>query len=197
MDHLPGREDINETKRVVPHLPPSVTDLFEGAAVQLVPEVEGNRIIDGRLAVGMRAGPSLSVSNLLHEMAHFVEIDDRRCGMAGWGLKTPRVLMYTPHYGHPVYDSFKTAQHIEREIRVCAFQANAGAALGVALDVEELARPFLYLPDTWTYASDRELVKKVCSAIQRDRRRLTFEIFLAEWLRKNDLLARRYRKAGR
>lgn len=91
---------------------------FEKAPLTYSSKVEGNHVIDGRLVLGMRAGPEVKKINLLHEMAHFIEIDDARCMVYGWGLKVPET--YIP--GHrPFYDP-QTFQAGAREIRVSAIQ---------------------------------------------------------------------------
>src|SRR5512134_41522 len=71
-----------------------------------------NDIINGRLHLGIWAGPSATVFNLCHEMAHFIEIDNRRCHLPGWGLKTGKTVLIGSQL---VPEGMHTTQAIERE----------------------------------------------------------------------------------
>ena len=93
--------------------------------------VQGNRIEDGRMILGMRAGPEVGdVDSLLHEMGHFIEIDDARCTSYGWGLDVR--MAYFP--GHPPCHDPQTFQACEREIRVTAIQQALATHFNNAFD---------------------------------------------------------------
>jgi len=53
-------------------------EFFKDAAISFEPRVEGQEIVNGLPVIGARAGPEIALWNLIHEMAHFVEIDDKR-----------------------------------------------------------------------------------------------------------------------
>ena len=42
-----------------------------------------------RMVFGCRAGPDTSIENLMHEIAHFIEIDYPRALSPGWGFTLP------------------------------------------------------------------------------------------------------------
>lgn len=190
--------------------------LFRTATVLVAPDAVGNVIRTkeensrlkrvsmprGRLWLGMCAGTKEpKLSNLLHEMAHFIEIDDRRCGMYGWGLKLPRIVG-TSRYGIN-YDSFKTDQHIRREIRVCAVQLNLAQHFAISdkeLGLEYLANTLTLLPDTHTFClrDKRPLQIKLAESLVKAQKlaRFSADAALREWERKNEVLRRRYRRSG-
>lgn len=127
---------------------------FTSPNVTVIPTIEGNRFLykgyvvneygisdywDGNsftLAFGARAGTFLDINltNLAHEMAHFVEIDEARCSMDGWGLKSPTSLVMGLECIKP-----HTMQATARECRVIAHQSNLLEALGFSVDVHMLA----------------------------------------------------------
>lgn len=116
--------------------------------------LEGQKVEEGRVIIGCRAGPEENISNVLHEFAHFIEIDEERCNKDGWGLKygkwidNPcRLSGYAPAGWH----EFSTNKHIKREIRVWAFQVNLGLRFGLKIDIGELAESSQYLPDIFLY----------------------------------------------
>jgi hypothetical protein len=73
------------------------------------------------LSIGLKAGPSYNIQNLLHEMSHFVEIDDSRTLKSGWGLKYGK-WSDLPYYAGGGFYEFSSAEHIKREIKVWAYQ---------------------------------------------------------------------------
>ena len=97
-------------KRLAPYFTSSVID-FD-------PKLEGSRNKGDRLVLGGRAGPSSSFSNLAHEMAHLVEIDDARAHMDDWGL---RLGTWRSLAGHN-WREFRTSEPMRRELRVGAYQ---------------------------------------------------------------------------
>src|SRR5271155_2850520 len=88
--------------------------------IEITVNLEGMRVIDGCLSLGCRTGPVRTSFGLLHEMSHFVEIDDARMLTEGWGLRLPEVYVpgqYARMCAVPV-----TKQATERELRVSAYQ---------------------------------------------------------------------------
>lgn len=108
--------------------------------------VEGQRVRhDGTVVIGMRAGPAMSASNLCHELCHYIEINVERCNQPGWGLINPP-FDYIPGYGE-FQRSFNTTAHIDREIRVWAWQSILHRFVGIDEGVESLVRSAVHLPD--------------------------------------------------
>ena len=82
-------------------------------------DVEGNRIRENKFTMGVWAGPQAEVSNLLHEMAHMIEIDDARCHIPSWGFKYGKTVYIA---GRMINEGMFTNKAIEREIRVFGIQ---------------------------------------------------------------------------
>jgi hypothetical protein len=102
------------------------------------------------MVFGCRAGPwdNVKHENLSHEMAHFVEIDEPRCGMYGWGLRVPKVVILGQEYEEP-----HTNQATIRECRTVAIQANLMHGMGRKFDEADFARSLQFMPD-WCYVPD-------------------------------------------
>ncbi len=95
--------------------------------LRYVPQLEGQTIDrDGSILIGDRAGPECNIRNLVHELGHFVEIDDARTSLPGWGLRVPHVWIYDRYCVEPT-----TMSMIERELRTIAYQTNVLHAVEV------------------------------------------------------------------
>lgn len=127
-------------------IPQKMWDLFANtSAIRLVPEISAQRIEEDRtVVIGAVAGPKLCATHALHEMAHLVEIDTRRMGMFGWGL---RIINKQVIMGQVYYEPL-THQITDRELRVIALQASVAPHLGLDFDIEDWAESLVYLSDT-------------------------------------------------
>lgn len=159
-----------------------------------------------QLVLGAWAGPKQCITHLMHEMAHLVEIDDKRILKYGWGLKTPEE--YIPgRYGHfasmPV-----TYQPSLRECRVIAMQWQLQNYLGIEESPRDAISSLEYMPD-WCNIPHLPYNEKYTNGAQVKESRLnflerhmlqyavekyTFNFFMKEWIRKNDLLRNRLRR---
>jgi hypothetical protein len=206
----------------------------EGTGVRVDLNVEGMKVewtnrmqyMDPRdfngIILGGRAGPQVHVSNLLHEMAHFIEIDDERCTRPGWGLHIRQVYLMGKSYNDP-----NTYQATLREARVGAIQLELAEFFGVKYDADEpaditeewirkhtldamdLATTFhRFMPDSvHAYrrfrikigAKDYEKRAYACLAkeIEKRRERLYIEYLWSEFRRKCGIHDRRLAKAVR
>lgn len=97
---------------------------------------------DGAIVIGNRAGPEHHISNLAHELSHFVEVDDARMGLYGWGLKVPEVWVYDRMCCEP-----RTMQMTERELRVIAFQVTLLESLGAPKRIKSFTKSLVYMSD--------------------------------------------------
>jgi len=107
--------------------------------------VEGQRVVNGIVVLGMKAGPLAQVQNLCHELCHYAEIEIERCNQHGWGLGFPQI-QYIPGFGD-FRDSFKTPAHHEREMRVWAFQSILHEMVGIEGGIKDLVSSSIFLPD--------------------------------------------------
>ena len=174
--------------------------------VQFEEGCQGQKVLDdGIIIIGNRAGSidwpdSYLVSNLVHEMAHLVEIDDARMRCYGWGLKYPEVWVYNRMCIEPT-----TKQITERELRVAAYQVNVLDYLGVENSVDDITSPLDYVADTCfvpledgrePFGDNYETVKAENINIKASQQRwrvnqvnslrkeYTLERFISEWHRK-------------
>lgn len=173
--------------------------------LRYVPALQGQRVgTDGVVYVGSRAGPSRALSNLVHELGHFVEIDDARQQVNGWGFKVPLIVVCGQTCVEPI-----TLKMIERELRVMAYQVNLMEYLGAPMRVLNLVRALQYMPDFIlvpledgrpAYSEDgtREVpysevdpsrIRWMANRVQELRKDFTFERFRSEWFRKIALLS--------
>jgi hypothetical protein len=171
--------------------------------VRYEPGLEGQRVDPaGVIYLGDRAGPSRDFTNVAHELSHFVEIEDRRLQISGWGLRVPTVEIWGTVCTEP-----RTHQMTDRELRVQAYQANLLEALGVRPDVPDMVRCLQYMPDfhmipledgRMAYAEgspklplskvDRSRFRWMANTVKELRKHFTFERFRSEWARKIALL---------
>jgi hypothetical protein len=198
--------------RIREEIHPSLLAMFEGTeAIRLDPVVQGNRILEnGVISFGASAALHIKNENLLHEMSHFVEVDQRRMAMHGWGLRCKtKVKVMGQYYNEP-----RTCQATLRECRVIAYQANLAELFDIPHDVVDFARALQWMSDTAfvpledgtrpycegaSHGLDsvqiRESQHLWCVAqIAKFREELTAGKFLAEWYRRRDILDKRFKK---
>jgi len=174
--------------------------------IRYVPGLQGQRVSeDGVISVGNRAGPTRNFSNLAHEVCHFVEVDDARQQLFGWGLKRPEIEILGRICVEP-----NTRQMTERELRVMAYQANLTEALGAPARIPNMVRALQFMPDfcmvpledgRLAYGDgapsrdevpysevDPSRIRWMANRVQELRKEFTFERFRSEWTRKIALL---------
>lgn len=190
----------------------AMLDLFANTtAIRVEPNVQGQRIdVDGTIVIGARAAYQICASNLFHELGHFVEIDTRRMGVFGWGLRCKTKVRVMGE----MYDQPTTHQFTDRENRVIAFQVNLAKHFGIELDISEWARTLRFLPDTSfvpiedgtpafgddkTHSLDYNEIEKSqarwCEAQIREYMKvLTVDLFFSEWERRLKILKQRQKR---
>lgn len=104
------------------------------APIEIDEEIQGQSVDENRIKIGCRAGPSMCLSNLVHEICHFIEIDQKRMHKHGWGLRYGKRI-YIP--GYPIFYEMNSIQAIEREARVWAMQMNFSKEKNVKFDLED------------------------------------------------------------
>jgi len=177
-------------------------EFFQNSAISIEWEIQGQKIVNGLPVIGARAGPSVDVWNLFHEMAHFVEIDDERMRMGSWGLRLPEVFIFDRICVDP-----RTIQMTEREIRTIAYLRNVMKYLGIEEDSMKSVSSLCFMPDfvlvpiedgttAWgrkTDNWDREQIKNsqlkwIANQVENLQSKYTLDLFISEWKRKNKLL---------
>lgn len=125
---------------------PKVLELVDSPFMEIERTLEGQRVEDGVIYLGARTGPCISVDNILHELAHFIEIDEARMHLGGWGFKYGQTITIP---GHGTWEEFHKDQHINREIRTWAIQWHLQRFIGKPVSARELGKPGKYLPALW------------------------------------------------
>lgn len=138
--------------------------------IRIETSLEGQKVENGTIFIGSRAGPSSNLDNILHELAHFIEIDEKRMDQHGWGLKYGKWVdsPFPNRYCSGWYE-LTTDKHIQREIRVWAYQANLLKYFKLPVDFQDLAEIAPYLPDLWLYKNgktDKERVANIARQIE-------------------------------
>lgn len=173
-----------------------------------VRDKEGNWIEDNRFMLGTWAGPSKDIYNLIHEIAHMVEIDDKRCHLPGWGLKYPPEF-YWPGHGM-VSNGFNTAKAIYREARVLGIQEVITKHYGIVWNRSYSVSSLKYIDgmcfipprypenpkdDTLSYDErEKRRMAYLYRFVIREARKHTFESVLAEYGKKIGIIRKRQRQ---
>jgi hypothetical protein len=123
---------------------PLVQALFPAEVpIRLVLRREGMSINDKwEMELGMRAGPGLSIGNLLHEIGHLIDIDDARASKWNWGLFYPEQEVFGRLYPQPI-----TPKGAVRECHVIAWQMVLAEMIGLPFDPMEWVSSLQWLTD--------------------------------------------------
>lgn len=160
---------------------------FKSSPIRIEEKVEGNKIEGTTLILGCRAGPSLDVDNLLHEMAHLIEINDKRILSWNWGLQYPEVELL----GRVFYEP-NTIQGLNRELRVFAIQKHLFEICEISVSAdywEKKAKILEWLQDFYLIPTARENRNLWCQQeMEKLYKKYSKNDLLIEWDRKNQLL---------
>lgn len=153
-----------------------------------------SRVVNGNLIFGAVTGEP---DDILHEMAHMVEIDDARCLDPGWGLTLPPVEVC----GRTYFEA-STFSPCAREIRVFGIQRVLSEYLRVDFDEYSSAKLVIDFVDGAVYiksvypevigwdskaglvVTQQSHYKRVAQAIVDESAKWTIERVRAEWDRK-------------
>ena len=176
-----------------------INDLFfKDRPISYLKNREGQMIDNNnRYVLGLMAGPSCELQNLLHEMSHLVEIDRKRLVKkppTSWGLKPGKFWQIGTSWGYEP----QTDQSVQREIRVWAYQHSISKALNLENgSSKELANSahwldafFLY--KHYTVGTVSDVVAKQNMAWQIEELSdtvFTYDRFCQEWDDRMKLIA--------
>ena len=139
------------------------------------------------------AGPQSHLSNLFHEMAHFVEIDQKRMTLAnsGWGFSYGKYWRILNSSGYECSTMASTL----REMRVWAYQINLLKHFNIFTDIQDLTsaadfiNSFMFVPGknkeerhNWIETEVEKMSREV---------RYSFDAFSMEWERRCKILDKR------
>jgi hypothetical protein len=176
-----------------------INDLFfKDRPISYLKNKEGQMIDDNnRYVLGLMAGPSCELQNLLHEMSHLAEIDRKRLikkPVTSWGLSFGKYWQIGTSWGYEP----QTDQSVQREIRVWAYQHSISKALNLengsskelASSAHWLDAFFLY--KHYTVGTVSEAVAKQNMAWQIEELSdtvYTYDRFCQEWDDRMKLIA--------
>jgi hypothetical protein len=171
---------------------------FKDSPIRIEWDFHGTQRIDNEkyLCFGPWAGPERCPTNIIHEMAHLVEIDDARILQYGWGLTTP--TQYIPgRYSH-IASVPMTCQPTLRETRVITLAWQVQNMLGLMETPRQALGSLTFMPDWCNVpASRKETIKDYDDSrfeylesymIKCMEEKYTVSFFMSEWKRKNELL---------
>jgi hypothetical protein len=115
------------------------------SSVAAGPRTFGMRVEKTRIVLGTKHDFGDGPEPLLHELAHFIEIDEPRLGLPNWGLKNSNALNAFTN------KRFARFPDLEREFRVCAIQKNLHQHFGVPFDVRGTTLPLQHLTGWWNW----------------------------------------------
>lgn len=165
-------------------IPDSIASLFTPYPVlEISLEIEGQRVRGRKILFGLRSGPvRVSLSALVHEVAHFIEIDEDRMTEDGWGLVAPE--MWIPGHPHPICEPV-TDRMLEREIRVVSIQSYLHEALGIGDDVLDTLEALRFIPTARHIPFDAEgFLEAVMPMYIEQRAQWDADRALSEWHRR-------------
>lgn len=117
---------------------------FENGVITYEPDLEGQRVTTD-IRVGDRAGSNREPENLLHEMAHFAEIEPERADTPGWGLSYYNQIYIPGRYSRIVYEP-NTYEDIERECRVLSYQYCVAQHFNIPMDLVGMVSYLSFVP---------------------------------------------------
>jgi len=146
-------------------------DFFDHNPIQIKVELEGQRLAEnGDFILGCRAGPSIHICNLYHEMAHFAERELAKIVARpphNWGFEFGKYWEIAGQSGHEP----QTDQSVKREMRCWAYQLSIENHYGIhhvsewdedLSPSQVLAQSAIYMPAFALYQN------KVISQNERD-----------------------------
>ena len=153
---------------------------FQSPIFQLKSKLEGQKCEDKSYYVGAAAGPSLNLSNLLHEICHFAELDvDRlkKFPVYSWGFYPGKYWQIGTSWGYEP----QTSDQVNREARVWSFQLSAMKYFGMDDSAQELVKSAVWLPAFCYYKysfnnpSEKKALYHLSRHIERSSKTFSFQ----------------------
>src|SRR4029079_18415138 len=111
--------------------------------------------------LGWKVAGQKDPGGLLHEMAHFVEIDERRMAKETYGFRWPKPFYSGGRYNHVYYEP-KTMRMTAREVRTMAFQHHLHEHFGLPTlrETGGICGALVFMPDWWNVPGRSEAARK-------------------------------------
>lgn len=160
---------------------------FHSKFVKYRIEVQGHKCEGTQYVLGGTAGPEASISNLLHEICHFAELEPKRLlkfPSYGWGLYQGKFWQIGTSWGHEP----STDQQVQREARVWAMQLSLERHFNINDSAQELVRSAVWLP-AWcfyrrkftNYYGDKKALYYLSKHVERLSKRHPFEKVIEDY----------------
>ena len=141
--------------------------------------------------LGMRAGPDVSVNNLLHEMGHLAERPKHiilQRPHFNWGFTYGKYWQVGHHEGYEP----QTDQQVQCEARVWSFQVSLMREFGIEVDVPDLVRSAVFLPALCHYKYEAKIklpynerekysLEALAAQVERDTDKYSYTVFCRNW----------------
>ena len=160
---------------------------FQSKYVKYKSCLSGQRCEGTQYILGPKAGPEASISNLLHEICHFAELEPKRLlqfPTYGWGLYPGKFWQIGTHWGYEP----STDQQVQREARVWAMQLSLERHFNLNDSPEQLVRSAIFLPAWCFYKrkidsgySDKKALYYLAKHVGRLAKRHPFEKVVSDY----------------
>jgi len=170
-------------------------DFFYSSSFR-IKNMEGQTCEEKSYWVGGIAGPSCNLSNLLHEICHFAELEKERIlefPKKGWGLNMGKFWQIGNNWGYEQ----STDQQVQREARVWAYQLSAQKHFGLNDSAYELVSSVVWLP-AWChyrmkwggYKHERKAKYQLAQHVSRLAKRNSYQKLIDEFSQRIEMIER-------
>lgn len=148
---------------------------------------EGQRVAEGTVLLGTKLGPTKnSLSGLVHEMGHLLEIDLPRLKQWGWGFSYgPEVEVLGQVFNEP-----QTYQASLRECRAIALESVIYDLIGYPYNLMELTKALVFMNDYIMVPGVGEEAKMAFlrQQVVEARKSLNSDLVLQKWQERMEYL---------
>lgn len=170
---------------------------FSGSGNIAVGAIEGvnHDAENGVVTFGYRKLHDASVSELIHQMCHFIEIDEERAAEDGFGLIYGTTAVSS---SNQIVTKPRTTQASHREARVIAWQMTVMEALGMKPDLTQIVAPMREMHDFDLHDRRKQVMGFATALVEKYAEGLSIAQFDALWSERvallPELFERRLRK---
>ena len=152
-----------------------------------VAQHEGQRVLGKTLLLGTRLGPTAhTLSGLVHEMAHAIELPPARLLQDGWGFSYGEEVEVL---GQTFFEP-RIMQATDRECRTIAIEATIYDLIGYSYSIPDLVRALVYMND-FLYVpgqGEPQRLQYLAQLVTQYKQALNPDQILARWAEKMDYL---------
>lgn len=186
-------ETLNEKEEGL--LPLIRKEFFDHPCVDINPQIQGYKMLDGVYTLGCSAGPGRNLNILFHEMGHLAEREVPKLlerPNYGWGYTSGRFWQIGTSWGYEP----QTDQSLLRELRVWAFQKCIASHYGLEEPTLKMVAPATYINsfDVYRYKHNLTIEKTLETLADKvdelSQDTFTFDRFVKDWNSRMEILNR-------